>query len=70
MHKRITLFTIMTVAFLIFPLSLSSQSRFSFSLDVNGAAGDQAVTSVNVSPDQVVAIQIFGNGDYSILLYD
>ena len=30
------------------------------SLDVNSAVGDQATTSVNVSPDQLVAIQIFG----------
>ncbi len=35
-------------------------ASFSLSLDMDGAAGDQAVTSVNVSPDQVVAIQLFG----------
>ena len=58
MPKLITLFAI--IALLIYPLSLSSQSRFSLSLDVNSAAGDQAVLSANVSPDQVVAIQIFG----------
>ncbi len=40
--------------------SVSSQNSFSLSLDVNGSAGDQAATSVNVSPGQVVAIQIFG----------
>ena len=44
------------------PLSLSAQNSFSLSLDVNGAAGDQAVTSVNMSTDQVIAIQIFGTG--------
>ena len=60
MYKRITNFAIVAVALLIFPLSLSSQNSFSLSLDANSAAGDQAVTSVNVSPDQVVAIQIFG----------
>ncbi len=48
------------IALLIVPLSLSSQSSFSLSLDVNSAAGDQAVTSVNVSPDELVTIQIFG----------
>ncbi|MCE2436378.1 MAG: hypothetical protein J4F29_26205, partial [Candidatus Latescibacteria bacterium] len=32
------------------------------SLDVDGAAGDQAITSINLSADQVVAIQIFGTG--------
>ena len=60
MYKRITSFAIIAVAFLIYPLSLSSQNSFSLSLDTNGAAGDQATTSVNVSPDQLVAIQIFG----------
>ena len=38
---------------------LSAQNSFSVSLDANGAAGDQAVTSLNVSADQIVAIQIF-----------
>ncbi len=45
---------------LIHPLSLSAQNSFSLSVDVNDTAGDQAVTSLNVSADQVVAIQIFG----------
>ena len=35
-------------------------ANFSLSLDVDGSAGDQAVTSVNVSADEVIAIQIFG----------
>ena len=35
-------------------------TNFSLSLDADGAAGDQAVTSLNTSADQVVAIQIFG----------
>ena len=29
-------------------------------MDVNSAAGDQAATSLNVSADQIVAIQVFG----------
>ena len=58
MPKLITLFAV--IALLIVPLSLSSQSSFSLSLDVNSAAGDQAVTSVNVLPDELVVIQIFG----------
>ncbi len=37
------------------------QNSFSLSLDANSAAGDQAVTSVNTSADQVVAIQVFGS---------
>ena len=37
------------------------QNSFSLSLDANSAAGDQGVVSINVSPDQVVAIQVFGN---------
>ncbi|MCE2435991.1 MAG: hypothetical protein J4F29_24215, partial [Candidatus Latescibacteria bacterium] len=50
------------LALLIYPLSLSAQNSFSLSLDVDGAVGDQAVTSGNVSADQIVAIQIFGTG--------
>ena len=56
---NLILSTLSTLALLIHPLSLSAQN-FSLSMDVNGAAGDQAVTSVNVSADQVIAIQIFG----------
>ncbi len=37
------------------------QNSFSLSLDANSAAGDQGVASINVSPDQVVAIQVFGS---------
>ena len=62
MCKQIATFAITaTVAFLIFPLSLSSQNSFSLSLDANSAAGDQAVTSVNTSADQNVSIQVFGS---------
>ncbi len=51
---------VLTLALLIYPLSLSAQNNFSLSLDVDSAVGDQAVTSLNVSTDQVIAIQIFG----------
>ena len=40
---------------------IAAQNSFSLSLDANSAAGDQAVTSVNTSADQVVAIQVFGS---------
>ena len=52
---NLILFTLSTLAFLIHPLSLLEQNSFSISLDVNSTAGDQAVTSVNVSSDEVVA---------------
>ncbi len=58
--RNLILSTLSTLALLIPPLSLSAQNSFSVSLDVDGAAGDQAITSINVSADQVVAIQIFG----------
>ena len=58
--RNLILSTLSTLAFLIYPLSLSAQNSFSLSLDVNGAAGDQAVTSLNSAPNQVVAIEIFG----------
>ena len=67
---RSTPFAVIVIALLICPLSLSSQSRFSLSLYVNSAAGGQAVLSVNVSPDEVVAIQIFRQWDYSICPHD
>ena len=58
--RYLILQTFFTLALLIYPLSLSAQNSFSVSLDVDGSAGDQGVTSVNTAPDQVVAIQIFG----------
>ncbi len=58
--RNLILFILSTLAFLMHPLSLSAQNSFSLSLDVNSSAGDQAVTSLNTSPDQVIAIQIFG----------
>ena len=60
MMRTLILSTLSILALLIYPLSLSAQNSFSLSLDVNGAAGDQAVTSLNTAPNQVVAIQIFG----------
>ena len=58
--RNLILSTLSTLALLIYPLSLSAQNSFSLSLDMDGSAGDQAVTSLNASADQVVAIQIFG----------
>ena len=42
------------------PWSPSTQpAGFSLALDLDDAAGDQAVSSLDVSPDQVVSVQIF-----------
>ena len=51
------------LALLISPWSPSTQTRGSFSLtlDLDDAEGDQAVSSLDVSPGQVVPIQIFGS---------
>ena len=49
--RNLILFTLSTLAFLIHPLFLPAQNSFSFSIEANSAAGDQAITSVNVSPD-------------------
>ena len=38
----------------------ASQDAFSLSLDGDGTAGDQAVTSLDVSPGSVVSLQVFG----------
>ncbi len=38
----------------------ASQANFSLSLDGDGAAGDQAVTNLDVSPGAVVSIEVFG----------
>ena len=55
MHKLILL-TI--AAFLILPPSLSAQNHLPPSLDPDNATGGQAVTPVNISPDQVVSILV------------
>ncbi len=60
--RNIVLSTLSIFALLMYPLSLSAQNSFSLSLDVDGAAGDQAVRSLDISADEVVAIQIFGTG--------
>ncbi len=52
------LFTLFLISLLIYPLS--AQNNFSLSLDADGSAGDQAVTSLDVSANEVIAIQIFG----------
>ena len=59
MHNLI-LSTLSTIALLIYPLSLSSQNNFSLSLDLDNSPDDQAVATLIASPDQVIAIQIFG----------
>ena len=46
-------------AFLIYPLSLSSQNSFSLSVDVDSTPGDQAVSSRDVFPNRTAPIQIF-----------
>ena len=43
-------------AFLILPPSLSAQNHLSPSLDPDNATGGQAVTPVNISPDQIISI--------------
>ena len=58
--RNLILPTLSILALLIYPLSLSAQNSFSLSLDVDGSAGDQTVTSLNTAPNQVVAIEIFG----------
>ena len=53
---------LLCLALFVFPWSLSTQpSSFSLALDLDDAGGDQAVSSLAVSPDQVVPIQIFGS---------
>ena len=54
-------FAIIFIALLIQSFSLSSQTNsFSLSLDLDTSEGDQAVLSLDVSPNQDVSIQIFG----------
>ena len=52
---------VILTALLISPLSLFLQiSSFTLSLDLDSSEGDQAVQSLDVSPNQDVSIQIFG----------
>ena len=54
-------FAITLTVLLSFPLSLSSQTNsFSLFLDLDESVGDQAVQSLDVSPNQDISIQIFG----------
>ena len=50
------------VALMFSPRSATSQNGFSLSADLNGVAGDQGVTVVDVSPEETVSIQVFANG--------
>ncbi|MYF17664.1 MAG: hypothetical protein F4215_09845, partial [Gemmatimonadetes bacterium] len=53
--------SLLSLLFLLSPFTLSSQmSSFSLSLDLNGAEGDQAIQSLDVFPNQVIFIQVFG----------
>ena len=45
-------------AFLILPPSLSAQNHLPPSLDPDNATGGQAVTPVNISPDQIISILV------------
>ena len=54
--------SLLSLLLFISPWSPSTQpSGFSLALDLDDAAGDQAVSSLAVSPDQVVSVQIFGS---------
>ena len=59
--NRTTIFAIIAIAFLIYPLSVWGQT-FSLSLDADTDLGDQKVLSVKVSENQIVPIQINGRG--------
>ena len=59
--NRTTIFAIIAIAFLIYPLSVWGQT-FSLSLDADTDLGDQKVLSVQVPADQIVPIQINGHG--------
>ena len=54
--------SLLSLLLFISPWSPSTQpSGFSLALDLDDAAGDQGVSSLDVSPGQVVPIQIFGS---------
>ena len=59
--NRTTIFPIIAIAFLIYPLSVWGQT-FSLSLDADNALGDQSVLSVDVPAGNIVPIQIIGHG--------
>ena len=58
--RNLILSTLSTIALLIYPPSLSAQNSFSLALDLDNAPDDQALATLIASPDQVIAIQIFG----------
>ena len=69
--------SLLSLIFLIYPRSLSPQtSSFSLSMDLDSSAGDQAASSLDASPNQVISIQIFGkdiqntNGLSTLFEYD
>ena len=54
--------SVLSLLLLISPWSPSTQtSSFSLALDLDDSEGDQGVSSLDVSPDQVVSVQIFGS---------
>ena len=59
--NRTTIFPIIAIAFLIYPLSVWGQT-FSLSLDADTAPGDQSVLSLDVPAGDIVPIQIIGHG--------
>ena len=54
-------FAIVALVLWIGPQSISSQSPFSLSPDLDAAEGDQGATSLEVSAEDVVSIQVFGD---------
>ena len=53
--------SLLSFLLLLFPWSLSTQtSSFSLSLDLDSSEGDQAVSSLDVFPNRIIPIQIFG----------
>ena len=54
-------FATVCIVLSLYPLPVASQETFSISADVDGTAGDQRVTTAEVSPEAAVSIQIFGN---------
>lgn len=54
-------FAIIALVLWIPPQPISSQSPFSLSPDLDGAEGDQGATSLEVSAEEIVSIQVFGD---------
>ncbi|MCY3764726.1 MAG: hypothetical protein OXH06_04795 [Gemmatimonadetes bacterium] len=54
-------FAIVALVLWIDPQSVSSQSPFSLSPDLDGAEGDQGAKSLEVSAEEIVTIQVFGD---------